>query len=132
MINELIFPKPDDMHLHLREDELLKVVSKHSATQFGRAIIMPNLQNPIINSELAHKYYDEVKNHTKAHDFEPLMTIYFNEKLTLEELKRIQISSKIMLKLHSPETFLVLLTTVLLLQIIMIPRQTTSTSAIFI
>jgi len=95
MINELIFPKPDDMHLHLREDELLKVVSKHSATQFGRAIIMPNLQNPIINSELAHKYYDEVKNHTKVHDFEPLMTIYFNEKLTLEELKRIQISSKI-------------------------------------
>jgi len=48
MINELIFPKPDDMHLHLREDELLKVVSKHSAAQFGRAIIMPNLQNPII------------------------------------------------------------------------------------
>ena len=95
MINELIFPKPDDMHLHLREDELLKVVSKHSAAQFGRAIIMPNLQNPIINTELAHKYYDEVKNHTKAHDFEPLMTIYFNEKLTLEELKRIQISSKI-------------------------------------
>ncbi|MCH9770806.1 MAG: dihydroorotase [Betaproteobacteria bacterium] len=95
MINELIFPKPDDMHLHLREDELLKVVSKHSAAQFGRAIIMPNLQNPIINSELAHNYYDEVKNHTKAHDFEPLMTIYFNEKLTLEELKRIQISSKI-------------------------------------
>ena len=95
MINELIFPKPDDMHLHLREDELLKVVSKHSAAQFGRAIIMPNLQNPIINSELAHKYYDEVKNHTKVHDFEPLMTIYFNEKLTLEELKRIQISSKI-------------------------------------
>lgn len=95
MINELIFPKPDDMHLHLREGELLKVVSKHSAAQFGRAIIMPNLQNPIINSELAHKYYDEVKNHTKVHDFEPLMTIYFNEKLTLEELKRIQISSKI-------------------------------------
>ncbi len=95
MINELIIPKPDDMHLHLREDELLKVVSKHSAAQFGRAIIMPNLQNPIINTELAHKYYDEVKNHTKAHDFEPLMTIYFNEKLTLEELKRIQISSKI-------------------------------------
>ena len=95
MINELIFPKPDDMHLHLREDELLKVVSKHSAAQFGRAIIMPNLQNPIINTELAHKYYDEVKNHTKAHDFEPLMTIYFNEKLTLEELKRIQFSSKI-------------------------------------
>ena len=95
MINELIFPKPDDMHLHLREDELLKVVSKHSAAQFGRAIIMPNLQNPIINSELAHKYYDEIKKHTKDHDFEPLMTIYFNEKLTLEELKRIQISSKI-------------------------------------
>ena len=95
MINELIFPKPDDMHLHLREDELLKVVSKHSAAQFARAIIMPNLQNPIINSELAHKYYDEIKKHTKDHDFEPLMTIYFNEKLTLEELKRIQISSKI-------------------------------------
>ena len=95
MINELIIPRPDDMHLHLREGKMLKVVSQHSAKQFGRAIIMPNLKNPIINTELAHIYYDEIKKHTTTHQFEPLMTIYFNEKLTLEELKRIQISSKI-------------------------------------
>ena len=53
MINELIIPRPDDMHLHLREGKMLKVVSQHSASQFGRAIIMPNLRNPVINTDLA-------------------------------------------------------------------------------
>ena len=95
MINELIIPRPDDMHLHLREGKMLKVVSQHSASQFGRAIIMPNLKNPVINTELAHIYYDEIKKYTKTHQFEPLMTIYFNEGLTLEELKKIEVSSKI-------------------------------------
>ena len=95
MINELIIPRPDDMHLHLREGKMLKVVSQHSASQFGRAIIMPNLKNPVINTELAHIYYDEIKKYTKTHQFEPLMTIYFNEGLTLEELKKIKESSKI-------------------------------------
>ena len=95
MINELIIPRPDDMHLHLREGEMLKVVSQHSANQFGRAIIMPNLKNPVINTELANIYYDEIKKHTKSHQFEPLMTIYFNEGLTLEELKKIKLSSKV-------------------------------------
>jgi dihydroorotase len=56
---------------------------------------MPNLKNPVINTELAHKYYDEIKKYTKTHQFEPLMTIYFNEGLTLEELKKIKASSKI-------------------------------------
>ena len=37
----------------------------------------------------------KLKNHTKTHQFEPLMTIYFNEELTLEELKKIKASSKI-------------------------------------
>ena len=95
MINELIIPRPDDMHLHLREGKMLKVVSQHSASQFGRAIIMPNLKNPVLNTELAHIYYDEIKKHTKTLQFEPLMTIYFNEGLTLEELKKIKASSKI-------------------------------------
>ena len=95
MINELIIPRPDDMHLHLREGKMLKVVSQHSASQFGRAIIMPNLKNPVINTELAHIYYDEIKKHTKTLQFEPLMTIFFNEGLTLEELKKIKASSKI-------------------------------------
>ena len=95
MINELIIPRPDDMHLHLREGEMLRTVSQHTACQFGRAIIMPNLKTPVINTELAHMYYDEIKKYTKAHQFEPLMTIYFNEGLTLEELKKIKASSKI-------------------------------------
>ena len=95
MINELIIPRPDDMHLHLREGKMLKVVSQHSASQFGRAIVMPNLKNPVINTELAHIYYDEIKKHTKTLQFEPLMTIYFNDGLTLEELKKIKASSKI-------------------------------------
>ncbi len=94
-INELIIPRPDDMHLHLREGEMLKTVSHHSAKQFGRAIIMPNLKKPIVSAALAHSYYDEIKKYTKGHLFEPLMTIYFNEGLTLGELQKIEASSKV-------------------------------------
>ena len=95
MINELIISKPDDMHLHLREGGMLKIVSQHSASQFGRAIIMPNLKKPITNTSLAHSYYDEIKKYTKNYQFKPLMTIYFNGELVLEELKKIEASSKI-------------------------------------
>ena len=45
MINELIIPKPDDMHLHLREGDLLRHACKDTGREFARAIVMPNLKN---------------------------------------------------------------------------------------
>ena len=41
MINELIIPRPDDMHLHLREGEMLKVVSQHSQASLEELLLCP-------------------------------------------------------------------------------------------
>ena len=72
MKNELIINKPDDMHLHLREGETLEFVLKDTASQFARAIVMPNLNTPITSVALAKNYYDSIKSYD--YNFEPLMT----------------------------------------------------------
>ena len=44
---ELTLTRPDDWHLHVRDGAALAGVVPHTAAQFGRAIIMPNLQPPV-------------------------------------------------------------------------------------
>ncbi len=39
--------QPDDWHVHFREDEMLKVVTKYSSRVNRRCIAMPNTSNPI-------------------------------------------------------------------------------------
>ena len=92
-MNELIITKPDDMHLHLRQGELLKTVIKDTEKQFARAVVMPNLSNPIINVTLADNYYNEIKRSCSV--FEPLMTLYFTDQLTEQEIKKASASPKI-------------------------------------
>ena len=86
MTNELIINKPDDMHLHLREGELLGFVLKDTAKQFARAIVMPNLKLPVTTVNLARNYYDAIKSF--GYDFQPLMTLYLTSELSKEEIKR--------------------------------------------
>ena len=43
----LTITRPDDWHLHLRDGAALAAVLPHSARQFARAIIMPNLRPPV-------------------------------------------------------------------------------------
>ena len=47
---------PDDWHLHLRDGDMLDAVAPHTARQFGRAIIMPNLRPPVTTTEQALAY----------------------------------------------------------------------------
>ena len=86
MINELIINKPDDMHLHLREGETLEFVLKDTASQFARAIVMPNLNTPITSVALAKNYYDSIKSYD--YNFEPLMTLYLTNTLSKEEIRK--------------------------------------------
>jgi len=90
-MTELIITKPDDMHLHLREGEMLKAVIHHTANQFSRAIVMPNLSDPITTVEKAQNYFDQIKSFYP--NFSPLMTIYFSDQLNDEELLKIRDSS---------------------------------------
>lgn len=90
MTEELIITKPDDMHLHLREGEILKHVVKHTAKQFARAIVMPNLEYPVTTVAIANKYFQEIKKHIDDSLFKPLMTLYFSDSLNSDELKKVK------------------------------------------
>ena len=94
-MTELIITKPDDMHLHLREGDILKHACRDTERQFARAIVMPNLKNPIKSVDQAEKYYQDIKKCIPHSNFEPLMTIFFNDVLSEEEIKKVSDSDVI-------------------------------------
>ena len=49
--DRLTLARPDDWHLHLRDKEDMQAVLPHSARMFRRAIIMPNLRPPVVNTD---------------------------------------------------------------------------------
>jgi len=94
-MTELIITKPDDMHLHLREGDILKHACKDTDRQFARAIVMPNLKNSIKTVDQAENYYQEIKGYTSHSNFEPLMTLFFTDALNEAEIKRVSDSGVI-------------------------------------
>jgi len=79
-IQRLTLPRPDDWHLHLRDEAMLRAVVPHSARDFGRAIIMPNLVPPVRTGAEASAYAARIRAALPAGaDFTPLMTLYLTE-----------------------------------------------------
>ena len=72
---EFIIRKPDDWHLHLRDREMLASVIKHSAANFERAIIMPNLLPPVVTTDDAIAYKERINQVIPWMSFQPLMTL---------------------------------------------------------
>ncbi len=88
---ELTLTCPDDWHLHLRDGGALKTSVPHSAAQFSRAIIMPNLRPPVMDTEQALAYRQRILAEVpKGQVFEPLMTLYLTDQTTADEIKRAQ------------------------------------------
>ena len=87
-ISSLTIIRPDDWHLHLRDDEILRAVSVETAKRFGRAIIMPNLTPPVTTVDEAILYRDRIITSTQGYDFDPLMTIYLTDNTTVEEIEK--------------------------------------------
>lgn len=86
--DSLIIAKPDDWHVHLRDGAMLEQVAHYTARQYGRAIIMPNLQPPVTAVEMARAYRDRILAATKDYpDFQPLMTAYLTDDICSDELK---------------------------------------------
>jgi dihydroorotase len=79
--NELTLTRPDDWHLHVRDGDALRTVVPHTAAQFGRAIIMPNLKPPVTTAA-------------------PLMTLYLTDLLPPDEIKRAKDADLVALKLY--------------------------------
>jgi dihydroorotase len=83
----LTITRPDDWHLHLRDDAALKAVLPHTAKQFARAIVMPNLKPPIRTLAEASAYRDRIIAAIPAGmSFEPLMTLYLTDNTTPEDI----------------------------------------------
>lgn len=92
-MNELIIRQPDDWHIHLRDDDALKITVPHVAAQFARAIIMPNLRPPVTTVEAAVAYRDRILAACPAgSSFEPLMTLYLTDTTTPEEIAKAKAS----------------------------------------
>ncbi len=86
---KITLTKPDDWHLHLRDDEAMASVVAHSAERFARAIVMPNLKPPVANSQLAADYRQRILNALPEQSgFTPLMTLYMTDRLTSDEIIR--------------------------------------------
>ena len=80
---------PLDMHLHLRDKEMLEVVAPLSAKTFSWAVIMPNLVPPVKTIEDVKAYKKRILEATKWEKFNPFMTVFFHEELTRENLEEL-------------------------------------------
>ncbi len=101
MTNALTLTRPDDFHLHLRDGEILRTVVPHSAAQFGRAVIMPNLRPPVTTTRAALAYRDRIRAVVpEAAQFEPLMTLYLTDDLPVDEVKRARDAGVVAVKLY--------------------------------
>jgi dihydroorotase len=97
----LTITRPDDWHLHVRDGAALAAVVPHSARQFGRAIIMPNLKPPVTTTAQAIAYRDRIRAAVPAGlAFEPLMTLYLTDRLPADEIKRAKDAGIVAVKLY--------------------------------
>ena len=86
-LQRLTIRRPDDWHVHLRDDEMLSKVAPFTARQFARAIVMPNLAPPVTSAESAAAYRDRITAVTGP-GFTPLMTCYLTDDVDPNELAR--------------------------------------------
>jgi len=87
-MQQLIITRPDDWHLHLRDDALMASVLPDTARQFARAIVMPNLRPPVTTTAQALEYRARIIAALPAGAaFEPLMTLYLTDQTTAQEIR---------------------------------------------
>ncbi|MGB0846141.1 MAG: dihydroorotase [Thiolinea sp.] len=89
IINHLTLTQPDDWHLHLRSGEMLEKVLPYTTRHFGRAIVMPNLQPPVVSTADSLAYRRAITDALTADSgFEPLMTLYMTEQTDPQDVKQ--------------------------------------------
>lgn len=97
----LTITRPDDWHAHLRDGAALHTVVPHTASQFARAIVMPNLKQPVTTTEQALAYKQRIVDATPAGArFTPLMTLYLTDNTTPEEVARAKEAGIVAFKLY--------------------------------
>jgi dihydroorotase len=88
MTDRLVLRQPDDWHVHLRDGAMLGAVANYTARQFARAIIMPNLVEPITTIAAGDAYRTRIIEAVDgALNFTPLMTCYLTDSLDAREVE---------------------------------------------
>lgn len=89
MPENLTIQRPDDWHLHLRDDSMLQTVLPSTVQHFARAIVMPNLTPPVTSLEAARAYRKRIiAALPRNSSFQPLMTLYLTEQTTGKEVQK--------------------------------------------
>ena len=100
-MDEIVLPRPDDLHLHLRDGEALRVTVPATARQFGRAVAMPNLKPPVTTVDAALAYRERILAHVpEGLRFAPLMTLYLTDATPPDEVRRAKDAGVIGVKLY--------------------------------
>lgn len=90
-LQTLTITAPDDFHLHLRDNQALATTVPHAASQFRRAMCMPNLVPPVKTLADAQAYRERILSHVPtdsiSQQFDPLMTLYLTETTTPEDIQ---------------------------------------------
>lgn len=86
-MKQITLLQPDDWHVHLRDGDALTHTVAATARYFARAIVMPNLKPPVIDTASARAYRDQIiANIPAGLSFEPLMTLYLTDAMQPEEI----------------------------------------------
>ena len=92
----LTITRPDDWHVHLRDNEALPFTVPDAAKYFGRSIVMPNLAPPVLNTAQALDYKERILNQRPKHShWQPLMVLYLTDNTQPEEIIRAKTSGQI-------------------------------------
>lgn len=88
-IDTLTIRRPDDWHVHFRDDAMLRAVVPPTARVFGRAIVMPNLVPPVTTVDAAKAYRERILAAVPdGVSFQPLMTAYLTDNIAADEVRR--------------------------------------------
>jgi len=87
MIDSIKIIQPDDWHVHFRENEMMKLVTRYSSRVNRRCIAMPNTDIPITKAINAKNYSAEIQKNSESENFEALIPCYLTENLNLADFK---------------------------------------------
>lgn len=95
-MDQLVITRPDDWHVHLRDGLALRHTVHQTAQYFSRALVMPNLNPPVVSTEQALAYRQRVLAEVSEGDaFQPLMTLYLTEETAPAEIAKAKASGVI-------------------------------------
>ena len=85
-----ILNEPLDMHLHLRDGDMLRLVAPLTSNSFSGALVMPNLVPPVTTKEALLSYKKRIIESCKDDNFTPYMTLFFQNNYSFEFLEDIK------------------------------------------